>query len=468
MSIDRSTRLTPFAARWLAEAVRGGSSSADGQAEAEQYARSTADDFEQRVFQWARFLGERDGTLDSLLAWRRRLRLATVVLVGLALLGGFSTALAVLGDSRTAVNVIWVLGALLGLHLLTLVLWLINIAVAGPEAGGMIGRLWFRVVEKLGGRFHVPQAFATVSARAGVMQWWLSMLTHAFWLAALCGAWLGLVAALSLRAYSFGWETTILPPDLFVRFVELAGWLPAQAGFAGPDAEAVRRSALEAMGGSVLEQEPALRRAWSSWLLGALLFYGIVLRGLVLLFCAVVIRHRLSRFRIKPSAPAWAGLGRRLNPISEQGGVTGPASVDPYQPVRGRTTEASGPPAILALELGPQRPWPPPVAAGVRTMAVADSREQRYQALIELRALSPRRLLLVCDAELSPDRGTLGWLAELSALAAETRVRLLDTDRGERLQAWREALGAMGFTDAEIILDEDRAQAWLEEVSDHG
>lgn len=455
----------PFGARWLAEAVRLGDSGARTPAveDAEQRARAAGGDVEQRILQRARLLAEQDGTLEALSDWRRQLRLGVLIVLALALLGGFSTALAVLGDGDRPVNVIWALGALLGLHGLMLLLWLINMLMADPETGGAIARLWFRFMEKLGGRLYIPRAFATISARAGLTRWWLSALTHAFWFVALSGAWLALVVALALRSYGFGWETTILPPGVFLEFVEIAGWLPSRAGFGTPDAEAVRASALTASAEQVFTQEPAVRRAWSSWLLGALLFYGIVPRAALLLLSGAIIRRRLRQTRLDPASPAWATLAARLQPASEQGGVTDPESEASVSPVLNHAPGAQAPPALLALELAPRHDWPPGVADTVQVMGYADTREQRRAVLERLLEQPVRRLLLVCHAGLSPDRGTLGWIAELSAGAARTGVWLTATDhRPERMQVWRESLLKMGFEEQEILPDEAGALAWLD------
>lgn len=54
----------------------------------------------------------------------------------LALLAGASLALGALGDGRQPVNVFWALGSLLGLHLLSLLAWLLTQLLRDKGAPG--------------------------------------------------------------------------------------------------------------------------------------------------------------------------------------------------------------------------------------------------------------------------------------------------------------------------------------------
>lgn len=118
---------------------------------------------------------------------------------------------------------------------------------------------------------------------------------------------------------------------------------------------------------------------------------------------------------------------------------------------------------MIGIELRPERSWPPTIAEGVVDGGRVDDRIQRKEALARLAAQPPARLLLACDARLSPDRGNLGLIGEMSACAADCRVWLMDGTAPDnpRLAHWMDGLARLGFESHEIIGDEGRALAWL-------
>jgi hypothetical protein len=73
----------------------------------------------------------------------------------------------------------------------------------------------------------------------------------------------------------------------------------------------------------------------------------------------------------------------------------------------------------------------------------------------------PARLLLVCDAHLTPDRGALSFIATLAALAGQTRVWLLPRADGgaDRAAVWRERLAALNVAG---VTSGEEAVRWLE------
>jgi hypothetical protein len=463
--LNRSTpnRFSAFESRWLAEALRLRESTAGGleDAEAVRAARQVAGDAEQRILIRAQVLGEREGLAQVVAAWRPRARLLLLVLSLLAVISGFGVALAVLGDGSRPVNVVWALGGLLGVHLLSLLLWLLGLWLGGRDAGGALGHAWLW----LSARFLSGQAVAQVTGalgsllgRSGLTRWWLGAVTHGLWLLALAGALAGLLVTLAARRYGFVWETTILPAEVFVRFIQTVGWLPAQAGFAIPDAAAVRA------GGTGVLADEAVRIAWSSWLLGCVVIYGIVPRLLLWLLCLGLFVFGRRRLRLDLSLPAFATLAARLAPASERIGVTDAAPAALRRAHVGlRHPVGSHAAVLLGLELRPDLPWPPALTSAVRDAGVVDSREQRRRTLTQLAAAPPARLLIACDPRLSPDRGSLEFIAELSRHAGECRVWLVQPAAGDdpaRREHWRESLREIGLETQALLEDADRALAW--------
>jgi hypothetical protein len=82
------------------------------------------------------------------------------------------------------------------------------------------------------------------------------------------------------------------------------------------------------------------------------------------------------------------------------------------------------------------------------------------------------RLLVAVDARQTPDRGSLGLIAELADHAQAMCVWLAGVDGGARadgdtpagrLRQWREGLARLGFGPDAVLTDPAAARAWLEQ-----
>ena len=142
-----SHRLGRLEVHWLAELVRRhetrhGPLDDD---EANAQARKAGPDFGARVLQRAALLGVRMGWCDAVVRWHGRARMLLALALLLALLAGFAAAAGVLGDGGRPINVVWAVGGLLGVHVLSLLLWLFGLGLqgrmgGGPGRGGLLGR----------------------------------------------------------------------------------------------------------------------------------------------------------------------------------------------------------------------------------------------------------------------------------------------------------------------------------------
>lgn len=480
--------LSPFEARWLAEVVRrheehhGLLDDAAEPAAASAAAPAAVPDFEGRILCRAERLGARQGWRAAILGWRRRARMLLLVALALALVLGFGAAAGVLGDGARPVNVVWTLGGLLGVHGLSLLLWLTAMALQGRgggriRGGGSVGGMWLRLVavfDRSRTAADLPLALGGLLGRGRLAGWGIGAASHALWLAALLGATGGVLLLLATRRYGFVWETTILPARSFVDLSAAVGALPALLGFPVPDAAMVTAS------GTAPLVDEAGRRAWAGWLVGAMVVYGVLPRLLLVLACAGLWRRGLGRLRLDLSRPGYARLRAVLMPDSTRIGVSDPAPAVPPCPPRPPPPAGHGGAAVaVAIELGDDLAWPPAVAEGAETKAEAggtrasggwedggrlDSREQRRAVLGRLAARPPARLLVAVDARQTPDRGTLGLVAELAACAVATRVWLCAgaCAPAGRAAQWRAGLGRIGLDAAALFEDAARVRAWLE------
>nr|WP_298144134.1 DUF2868 domain-containing protein [uncultured Pseudomonas sp.] len=448
---------------WLSEAIRLREEQAGPleDSEANRRARAQGGTLAERIENRALSLAERDGQLAALWHWRQGARLALGALLLLALVSGFGLALAALGDGQRPVNVFWALGSLLGLHLLTLLGWILGLLLAG-DSGGALGRLWLWLSAKLARdaqAAHLAPALLVLLQRRRLARWGLGLLVHGFWLLTLSSALLGLLMLFATRRYGFVWETTILGGDNFVALTQALGALPAVLGFPQPDIELIRASA------APLDLEAA-RQAWAGWLLGVLAVYGVLPRLLLALLCLWRWRHGQARLSLDLRLPGYQSLRERLLPGSQRLGVSDAAPARLSQAQGGAHLGASTGALVVAVELDQDLPWPPALPKGVSDAGVLDSREQRKQLLDQLSRFPPARLLIACDPRRSPDRGSLALIGELARSAAATRIWLLQPPPGEtldsdRLGDWHQALDQL-----QLSHSDSAPLTWLESGHD--
>ena len=452
---------------WLAETLRLREAAAGPLEDASELrrVRTQAHGFAQKILMRAGLLGRRE-KLDVLIRrWSTGARLALVALFVMSLFAGVGTAAGALGDGTRPVNVLLAITAMLGVHLLTFLLWLASFAINSPSGGAWLGELWLWLTRKLTrgpDAALAPRALVEVLGRNRSLRWILSGVSHLLWSAALIGLLATLLALLSARRYGFVWETTLLSADTFVALTHAIGWLPAQLGFSIPSGAIVRASdGLQTVPGSA-------QGLWSSWLIGSVVVYGLLPRGVALGVCLYVAHRRLARVALDTGLPGYAELRDRLEPASEHAGIDAEASPDflalpaihDVQPFR------SGQPALLGIELPPDTPWPPAgMPANVANLGIIDTRVQRKRILDALQQRPPGHLLLVCDGRQTPDRGTLALIAELSGIAAHTHIAVLNTTdlpapEDTRSAAWLRRLAAAGFGPDQVHMGTQKISAW--------
>ena len=457
-SLSRVDRL------WLTEAVRLREEHAGplDDEEANRQARAGGGDLSTLIERRALWLARRDGLLEALRHWRQGARLGAIALAVLAIFTGAGLAFAALGDGQRPVNVFWALGSLLGLNLLTLLGWLLGLALAG-DSGGALGRLWLWLSEKFARDARAAQlapALPVLLQRQRLGRWLLGLGVHGLWLLAMTCALLMLLALLATRRYGFVWETTILGESAFVGLTQALGALPALLGFGVPDVEQIRAS------GTLAGDLESARRQWAGWLVGVVLVYGLLPRLLLAALCLWRWRRGRAALAIDLEQPSYRLLRERLQPPSERLGIRDAAPAQLHAPSAGAQLEAGAGAVLVAIELDGSRPWPPPLPKGVADAGVLDDREGRRRLLDQLTRFPPARLAIACDPRRSPDRGTLALLGELSRCAAATRVWLLQAPTGEaldsaRLDDWHQALDALGLAHSSAA-----PLSWLENGHD--
>ena len=434
---------SPLQSLWLCEAVRLREEQVGPLEDSEANRRAVVGggDLAQRLQSRALLLAERDGQRAALRTWAQGARLSIYLLLALALLTGGGLAFAALGDGQRPVNVFWALASLLGLHLITLVGWTLAF-FAGGEAAGALGRLWLWLSGKLARDAHAAQlapALLVLLDRQKLTRWALGLLVHGLWFVALSSALGVMLALLATRRYGFVWETTILGGDTFIALTHGLGALPSLLGFPQPDSELVRAS------GDALVASENARHAWAGWLVGILLVYGVLLRGALWLLCLWRWKRGRAQLALDVSLPGYALLRERLMPASERLGVSDAAPDELVEPQAQLPASTADGALLVSIELLDRPNWPPKLPAGIANAGDLDDGAQRRRLLEQLTRYPPARLVIACDPRRSPDRGSLGLIAELARNASATRVWLLQAPPGQALDAdrlgdWHSAL----------------------------
>jgi hypothetical protein len=394
-----------------------------------------------RIARRARLLGERIGLvaeIDRARVWAPWVLLGLVVLIVIA---GLALAGNVLGGGERRINVVVALASLLGLHFVTLLLWLLGLWLPRGSFNISFGWLWIALTARVAGgkRGQAPallRAATRLLTRARLLPWALGLASHAIWALSFAVVLAAMLFALAFRNYTLNWETTILDPAFFVQGVQWLGRAPALLGFPVPDAQAVLSPLAAASG----------QRDWALWLTGCIVVYGLLPRIVCALLCAAVWRLRAKALAPDLSDPYYRKLIARFDALdpprivdADGGAATQPA---PHPLAPGETTDML---MAIGFELPDELPWPPAALDSAQTMRVDGSAAARRAALDALTRLRPRRVLVGCHAASSPDRGVERFLREVLPLSGECRLWLagaaMDGDAPRRWHDWLTGTG---------------------------
>lgn len=408
-------------------------------------ARTLQTGFAGRVIHRARLLARREQLDNVVLRWQQIARMLLWGFAVAAVLAGVAAAAGALGDGTRPVNLALAVAGLLGLNLLTLVMWLLSFAVQGGTSGTLLADAWLGMTRRLArgpDAALAPRALLELLSRHQQTRWAAGALSHGLWTLALLACLSTLMVLLSVRSYAFQWETTLLSPDTYVAVVQGLGQLPGLLGFPVPDADTVRASdGVQALPGGA-------HAVWSGWLLGVVVIYGLLPRLIALIVSAIMVQRRARRIQLDPSLPGIAELHDRLVPQRVLTGIDAPApdAQTPQVPTAlGHL--GTGALGLVGVELPPDLAWPPgQLSERIADLGIIDTREQRQHVLGALRPSPATRLLAVCDARQTPDRGTLALLAELASLADTFHVLLLpEGETAARRPQWHEQLLKAGL-----------------------
>jgi len=375
-------------------------------------------------------LARRQGSLEQITRIQRYLISIIMVLLLIALAVGVSAAMAALGAGNSPVNVIWTLLGLLLMPTVTLILWLGSLLLS-PASSPWFGRVWQEISTRLLGRSSLLDAWKAwleLARQAGALTLWLALMSHLIWLALLFGSVIAMVAAFSLKHYTFVWETTWLSVDVFVSLALLIGTPSSWLGLSIPDAASIAASGNHAL------DDPAVRMQWANWLVGSVFVLGVLPRLLAVIGCALSIWGRYARHRPNPNtAYAKAVLAQIRHDAAVELRDGPPGAKDQWRPLQNQWQGESGDIAVVGLDLKEMPDW----SKAWPGFGVVDDRQTRADALALLKGRPPERLLIVVDAGQTPDRGSISLARELASFAGKARVVMQPRDGGaDRSDLW--------------------------------
>jgi hypothetical protein len=352
--------------------------------------------------------------------------LALALLIALA---GLAAGRSVLAPDRS-INAVAAFVSLLGLHALTLTVWLLGLlaTLAGLHVRlgdwSLAGWRWAAARWPSGRGPHALdlwRGFGAVMQRQRLWPWLTGLISHGIWTAAF-GLTLAVLAfGFAFQTYRLSWQTTILSAEFFQRFVQVTGALPAALGFPVPDAQAV---AQVGQAGAGFVPQAAGQREWAWWLMGCVAVYGLLPRALLALLSGWRWRAGVARLAgVDMADPEVQRIVRRLDALEPPPAVIdaehpGAAAAAPAWPAARPARRARG--GRSASSCRPSCPGP---AHRFRRAAVARQRQpgRAPGALQQLAATRPQSLLLLVHAPASPDRGTARFVRE-AALAQRTAL----------------------------------------------
>jgi len=364
----------------------------------------------------------RDNHLQDVLQQpRQHFGYAQKVCLFLALILGGMAASQAVSESAT-LNIYWLLAVLLGFNFISLLLWSAGILM---NIQGLSSGIVAQLVSWLPFRQHKELTIASVASRAWwescltgkIGKWRISALTHQFWLVYLISGLVLLILLMLAKQYNFTWGTTLLPDGSLPQITRTLGSPLETIGLSVPQEAQIAASRIGAE-----DQDSGTRTAWATFLIGALVLYGIIPRVVVLGLSLLMQRWHEGRYKLDLYLPYYITLRQQLmgSPMR-----TAVIDADPYaDKIRTQriasaqiaaTSKLAPANAIgFGIELDDSVCWPESITCRINIVD-QDSQDQAISIIKKLK----EPLVLGVAAHRLPDRGVQSLVKELVDHAAQ-------------------------------------------------
>lgn len=344
---------------------------------------------------------------------------------------GFVTLFTLL--QADVVNFFYVLLCLLGVHTFMLVLWLGWMLFAPRNKPSFLSN-FVSPSHLVRHKDRLTQAAVAVyeaQLQHKGMKWYISRLSHQFWLASLSGMLCALVFMLLVKNYTFVWQSTLLEHSVIEQLVHSMAWLPQQVGFPIPtDSDIVL-----AQTDPTHHTQPVAYR-WGMLLIGSLLMYGIVPRAVVCLLSLLMLKTQRVPLDIKQ--PYY----QKILDFWQRGVIdpdNSPTETKPIAPTANVTPDKKLV-ALLEYPYADEHWYQFAVGQTFETsriedFGIVDDRDD-MDRLAEYLQNNPVQVLLGIPPQALPDRGSMRKLDKMASLATGGLiVQLLPTTQDYLLPA---------------------------------
>ncbi|MCO6557747.1 DUF2868 domain-containing protein [Gilliamella sp. ESL0232] len=377
-----------------------------------------------RIVMRAIMLSKQNGLYLAQKVLLRSVKLSFALLLLLSVFLGGSLALGAL--SQNPINLYWALFSLLGVHLITLTIWLGSFFLFSNFGGSLLIHCWLWLAKKLSQKKTVQQLIpAFVELFGSRIRWLIGFVLNLFWTVILSCALLVLVVLFSTKHYSFEWQTTLLSSDTIIGLTHYLGYLPSLLGFEIPKDEVIKLSEHALSAGEI-------RTSWAVWLLGVFIVYGLMLRLLCMVFCGVNWLISSRRIELNISHPDYQILANRLQSLFvniEDADKLGQNSHQWHFSTH--SIEAAEGNFLVAIDV--QESWHYPES--VSFLGFLNTREQRSNILDYLQLTPAQKLLIAVDTDRAPDRGVLNFINQLINKSQQTRIWFIN--QGKQYHNWQ-------------------------------
>ncbi len=368
-------------------------------------------DFMRRLVTRANLLIHDNALEDALQQPQKQsVRVNRICLGAAAILGGLAASQAV--SESSTLNIYWLLAVLLGFNTISLLLWITGVTLNLQSLStGIAAQLasWLPYRQKK------DPTMASLASRAwwescltgDVGKWRVSVLTHKFWLTYLSAGMVLLILLMLAKQYNFIWGTTLLPDSSLPRLTQILGTPLEYLGLTIPNDPQTVASRV-----GVAKQDGATRTAWATFLMGALLVYGVLPRILLLGLSIMMQRWSERRFRLDLYLPYYIELRQRLMAREVQAKVI---DADPHAGIK--PAEVVLPPEnnaipsnaqAFGIELDDATHWPETVTCRLNIID-QDTHDEAIALIKHLKT----PLLLGVAAHRLPDRGVQRLIKDL-------------------------------------------------------
>lgn len=326
--------------------------------------------------------------------------------------------------SQNPINLYWALFSLLGVHLITLILWIGSFFFFSRFGGSLLIHCWLWIAQKLYQKKTVQQLIpAFITLFGSRIRWLIGFVLNLFWTVILSSALLVLVVLLSTQHYSFEWKTTLLNSDTIIHLTHYLGYLPALFGFSIPSDNVIKLSEHALSAGDI-------RSSWAIWLLGVFICYGLAVRFLLMIFCGVIWIVSSRKIELNLNDPYYQILSQQLQPLLTNVVDEDKLGQHKWQLPISQIEEGHD---VYLVAVDVEENWNFPNT--IPFYGFLNTRQERGAILDYLQLKPAYKMLIAIDTDRAPDRGILNFIQQLMNKSQQSRIWFIN--QGKQLHNWQ-------------------------------